>query len=104
MAKEITGQEFVNRIDELLKVQLQTRTDLNRDLGFDKNKLTQWKVRNIIPSADLVLKIAKYLNTSCEYLLTGENPTVNTSLFISKDKAIDSFYKAQNVFMEKINE
>lgn len=63
--------DFVDRIDSLLSQHNKNRNDIYNDLGIAKNIIGQWKQRGTIPSADTALKIAQYLNTSVEYLLTG---------------------------------
>ena len=64
--------DFIDRIDSLLSQQNKNRNDIYNDLGLAKNIIGQWKQRGTIPAADTVLKIAQYLNTSVEYLLTGK--------------------------------
>lgn len=61
----------MDRIDSLLSQHNKNRNDIYNDLGIAKNIIGQWKQRGTIPSADTALKIAQYLNTSVEYLLTG---------------------------------
>ena len=65
--------DFVDRIDEQLKLQGKTRTDLYNDLKIPKNLIGNWKQRGTIPSADVACKIASYLKTTSEYLVTGED-------------------------------
>lgn len=64
---------FVDRIDDLLKNQKKNRSNLYNDLNIPKNLIGQWKQRGTIPSADIACKIAKYLNTTVEYLVTGND-------------------------------
>ena len=64
--------DFVDRIDSLLSQHNKNRNDIYNDLGIAKNIIGQWKQRGTIPSADTALKIAQYLNTTVEYLLTGK--------------------------------
>jgi len=67
---------FVDRIDELLKKQGKKRPDLYSNLNIPKNLIGQWKQRGTIPSADVAVKIAEYLGTSVEYLVTGKKPPI----------------------------
>lgn len=62
---------FVGRIDALLKTKKKNRNDIYNDLSISKNLIGQWKQKGTIPSADTACKIADYLNTSVEFLVTG---------------------------------
>lgn len=70
----MSGKEFVDRINQLFSKTGGRKSDFYEACGFASNSLTNWAARNTIPSADVALKIAKYLNTSVEYLVTGEAP------------------------------
>lgn len=63
--------DFFKRIDELIKLNKTSQKDMCISIGISAQAFTNWKSRDSIPSADAALKIAKYLNTSVEYLLTG---------------------------------
>lgn len=65
------GISFVERINELLKLKGKSKAEFYKDLNLANNSITAWGVKNQIPSADTALKIAQYLHTSVEYLLTG---------------------------------
>lgn len=74
---------FVDRIDELLKNKGLNRNDLNNAIKLQKNTIAQWKIRETIPSADIAVKIAQFLNTSVEYLVTGEEKKDNSKIILS---------------------
>lgn len=74
---------FVDRIDELLKNKGLNRNDLNNAIDLQKNTIAQWKIRETIPSADIAVKIAQFLNTSVEYLVTGEEKKDNSKIILS---------------------
>ncbi len=63
--------DFVERIDALLAAQHKTKIDLITTVGIPKQSIYDWRNRGTIPAADIALKIAQFLNTSVEYLLTG---------------------------------
>jgi transcriptional regulator with XRE-family HTH domain len=48
---------------------------LIHDLGIPAQTISNWKIRNNIPPADVILQIATYLHVSVEWLLTGKNST-----------------------------
>ena len=52
---------------------------LYQKTGIPKGTFSSWKNRNIIPRADAAYKIAKALNVSVEYLLTGLDKINNSS-------------------------
>ena len=64
--------DFVDRLDGVLKAVGLNRNDLYRDLKIPKNMIAKWKQRGTIPSAEIVCRIAAYLGTTVEYLVTGE--------------------------------
>lgn len=68
--------DFYNRIDEQLKVKKISQKDMCNGIGISAQAFTNWKSRESIPSADVALKIAQYLNTTVEYLLTGSESNI----------------------------
>lgn len=77
--------DFVKRIDDLLNSQNKKRTNLYEAVPeINAHSLYDWTRRNCVPSADIALKIAQYLNTTVEYLITGTESNVlakeNTAL------------------------
>jgi len=65
------GTKFVERINTLLKKKNISKAEFYSDLNLANNSITAWGNKNQSPSADTALKIAQYLNTTVEYLLTG---------------------------------
>ena len=63
--------DFVERIDLLLKERNLKRSALCDDLELTHSAISDWKKRGTIPSGDVCVKIAKYLNVDVEYLITG---------------------------------
>lgn len=66
---------FVNRIDELLIEQGINRAKLLRETELAESTIRSWR-RGVIPNVEAVYKIALFLNTSIEYLLTGDKSDV----------------------------
>lgn len=64
--------DFVERIDLLLKEKNLKRSALCDDLELTHSAISDWKKRGTIPSGDVCVKIAKYLNVDVEYLITGQ--------------------------------
>lgn len=64
--------DFFKRIENLLNQQKKTQKELSKCIDLASPQIyTNWKSRNSIPSADIAVKIAKYLNTTVEFLVTG---------------------------------
>ena len=75
---EFSAESIINRIKTLCEIK-----DLEV-IEISPQIVSKWKLRNSIPRADDLFKIAKYLNVSMEWLLTGENPTTDFPLDIQK--------------------
>ena len=65
------GIEFVKRLDQLLEEKNLSRKDLCSLVNLTPNAIATWKIRNSIPSAEILFQIAKKLHVSMEWLLTG---------------------------------
>ena len=48
-----------------------SQTQLSEAIGKEKSQVNKWIKRGTIPPADAAVKIAKYFNTTVEYLVTG---------------------------------
>ena len=71
----MTGKDFSKRLDICLRNINQTRKSLTMDLGISSSTMSSWSAsKGSIPKADVVEKIAKYLNVSTDWLITGEDP------------------------------
>ena len=68
---KIYYMNFWERVDTLLVDKNITRKALARDAGFDVSNIGKGISNNNIPAADTAVKIAKILDTSVEYLVTG---------------------------------
>lgn len=79
---------FVERILELIEKNNITKNKMLTDLKLGKNSFVNWQERGTVPSGDVLLKIATYLNVSVDYLLGSSSPVptaqiVDTSQMIS---------------------
>jgi len=72
---EITGKDIVSRIDAVLKQKNLKRKAVAEAVGISLQPFTSWANRGSIPVADTAYYIAKYLNVSLDWLLTGEDNT-----------------------------
>lgn len=75
---ELDASKILNNIEMLLKVQGKTKYQMAQQVEIPRSSIQNWRSGKIFPSADKLYKIAKYLNTSVEYLLTGMEENFNT--------------------------
>ena len=80
-----TGKDVVDRIDTLLKEKNQKRQTLADYANISVQAFTNWSSRGNFPPSDIALKIAKFLNVSVEYLITGENTDYSEKIDKIKD-------------------
>lgn len=71
--------EYWNRVWELLDSQGKSLKDLAQSIEVSYGVVRQWKTKNRYPKADVQVRIASYLDTSIEYLMTGVLGTPSTS-------------------------
>lgn len=71
----MTGKEFTERIDFVLKSRNQTRKAISLDLGISSSTISSWAAsRGSIPNVNVAYQIANYLGVSVEWLITGHDP------------------------------
>lgn len=46
-----------------------SQVELAHKLGVTKQAVSNWENNNILPSIDMLVRIAKYFSVSCDYLL-----------------------------------
>jgi len=64
---------FIDRLETLLKEKKVTQKELAEFLNIRRPTISDWKKNGAVPSADIALKIAKYLDTTVEFLVYGES-------------------------------
>ncbi len=75
---KMEGKYFVERIHLARKKKNIKVSEITSELQIGDKALNNWELRNTIPPADQVYKIAKMLDVSMLWLLTGEDE--NTSI------------------------
>ena len=56
-----------------------SQVDLTKCLGVTKQSVSNWENENIMPSIEMLIKIANYFSVSTDYLLgLSEKHTLNT--------------------------
>lgn len=68
---------FLERIKDELSYQGFTQKELAELTGISVNTIRGWFSKDLVPDVFNAVKVAKALNTTVEYLVTGEN--INTA-------------------------
>lgn len=64
---------FGNRISELRISHNWTQVQLAQKLNISKQTVSNWENNNILPSVEMLVKLAKIFSTSTDYLLSLDN-------------------------------
>ena len=89
--------EFYYRIDELLKENNLSQKELSAFIGLKSSQIfSNWKQRNTIPAANVAVKIAQFINTSVEYLVTGNEPDTYKEKYDNLKNKIESVLKEES--------
>lgn len=73
-------EEFWNRVNKLIKEGKKTQRSLSLECGFTERRIESLSTGNRSPDVIEVVKIARALNTSVEYLVTGEEKELPTDI------------------------
>ena len=76
---------FSERLEFLLKSKQIKQADLADFCDIRRATISEWKSRGTMPSAEIAIKIAKRLDVSLDFLLTGENKD-DAGLVLSEDE------------------
>lgn len=66
---------FYERMQQMLSAKSMTAADLSRIILISQPSINGWK-NGSVPRADVACKVAKVLNTTVEYLVTGETEDI----------------------------
>ncbi len=67
-----SGKEFVELLDEYLKSKGLTRRQFCNLTDIPESTIGTWKSKNVMPSVELVSKVATFMNVSLDWLVYGE--------------------------------
>ena len=67
-----TSAEFVEILDEYLKEKKISRRQFSALVDIPNTTISSWKSKNLLPSIELVAKVAKFMNVSLDWLVNGE--------------------------------
>lgn len=92
---------FWGRVCYLLDLKNITKKELSISIGINPSNISKGIKDGNIPSADTAVKIAQYLNTTVEYLVTGSftNPNQNilSETFPYQNKNLNDFQKYSHI-------
>lgn len=80
---------FWTNVNNLIKSQKTTQEALCKETNLSLNTLRGWVSKNVLPRADEAVRIAKSLNTTVEYLVTGEVSDTARELAELKAKVLE---------------
>lgn len=80
---------FWNNVRSLIKAKDLTQEWVCKQCGIPLGTIKNGMTNNRYPSLDNAYKIADYLNTSVEKLLTGQSKDVNSEVIKLLEQAID---------------
>ena len=67
--------DFWRNVKDKLEYEMITQKDLAEKIKISYNTLQSWITKDRLPDAEQAVKIAEYLNTTVEYLVTGNQKT-----------------------------
>lgn len=85
----IFGVEMLNeRIKELRNSRKMTQVELAKALGLTKQCISNWENDNVLPSIDMLCKLADFFSVTTDYLLCREEKELLFVEGLSKDEIV----------------
>lgn len=81
------------RIFQILEEKKISQKAFSEAVGANEKTVSAWRSRGTKPSIDLIVPIAKELNVSLEYLLTGEEQKSSLPELTENEQAIVKVFK-----------
>ena len=91
--KHDTIPPITNRIFNLLQEKKMTQSELAKMIGIRQSTVSGWKQNNNEPEAELLEPIAKVLNVSLHWLITGSDLLIPS---LPKEQLLLEFYISSN--------
>ncbi len=67
---------FSDTLLDLIAEKKITKSKMLSDLSLGGGTFATWQERGNTPNGEIVLKLARYFNVSCDYLLTGKESNI----------------------------
>ena len=80
--KEIKNMTIGNRIVQLRKQLLLSQEDIADQIGVSRQSISKWETDACAPDAYNLIALAKVLNTSVEYIVSGSSSAETKETFI----------------------
>ena len=90
---ELTNDEVVLKIMELLKLQGKTEKDLTDYIGLASTTFTKWKYKEQKSYRKHLKEIAEYLEVTPEYLTEGVDDIINLSAMTTSELRLIQLYR-----------
>lgn len=73
---------FANRVKNLRQSKELNQVQLAERLGVKKQSISNWENDNIMPSVEMLVRIADFFHVSTDYLLGRDTPDTGTFLML----------------------
>ena len=87
---------IIERILSVAKEKNIKEADIAKAIGKGTGQITNWKNRNTTPPAELLPEIAKLLDVSIEFLITGMDKIEPGTVLPKEDQQLLDYYHAAN--------
>lgn len=90
--------QFWKNVKDELEYNLMSQKELSESINLSYNTLQSWITKDRLPDAENAVKIAKKLNTTVEYLVTGEKTKIQNN---DNRKIVLNLKKEMNSLLDK---
>lgn len=91
---------FIERLEKRLKFRNVSKSELAEKIGIRRPTISEWKKNGSIPAADICLKIAEYLGTTVEYLVTGKEKESGSAALTAEEEEVLNVWEDLNDFQK----
>ena len=90
---ELTNDNIVLKIMELLKIQGKTEKELTEYIGLANTTFTKWKYKGLKSYRKHLDKIAEFLEVTPQYLTEGVDDIINLSTMTTSELKLLQLYR-----------